>query len=80
MVILSCLGRAIVTVFLIMNLENLWLFPLAFLFLVLSKAYAVSKSALVPTVVTDETEFVEANSKLGLLASPVSWSSSPRCS
>jgi uncharacterized membrane protein len=68
MVILSCLGRAIVTVFLIMNLETLWLFPLAFMFLVLSKAYAVSKSALVPTVVTDDTELVEANSKLGLLA------------
>ena len=47
MVILSCLGRAIVTVFLIMNLENLWLFPLAFLFLVLSKAY-VSKRRWCP--------------------------------
>ena len=44
------------------------LFPLAFLFLVLAKAYAIAKSALVPTVVADDAELVEANSKLGLLA------------
>jgi MFS family permease len=68
MVILSCAGRAIVTALLVMNITSLWLFPLAFLFLVFAKAYAVSKSALVPTVVADDAELVEANSKLGLLA------------
>ena len=36
--------------------------------LVLQKTYLVSKSALVPSVVRTEEEFVEANSKLGLIA------------
>ncbi len=68
MVILSCIGRAVVSALLVMNVDSLWLFPLAFLFLVFAKAYAVSKSALVPTVVANDAELVEANSKLGLLA------------
>jgi hypothetical protein len=44
------------------------LFPLVFVALVLQKTYTVSKSALVPAVVRSETELVEANSKLGLIA------------
>ena len=44
------------------------LFPLVFVALVLQKTYVVSKSALVPSVVRIETELVEANSKLGLIA------------
>jgi hypothetical protein len=36
--------------------------------LVLQKTYAVSKSAIVPSTVRSETELVEANSKLGLIA------------
>jgi hypothetical protein len=39
----------------------------------LSKTYSVSKSALVPTVVTDEGELVDANSKLGLLSGVVGF-------
>ncbi|HET9601317.1 MAG TPA: MFS transporter [Acidimicrobiales bacterium] len=68
MVILSCAGRAAAAAALVLYVDTLWLFLLALLFLVFAKAYAVSKSALVPTVVTDEAELVEANSKLGLLA------------
>jgi hypothetical protein len=44
------------------------LFPLVFVALVLQKTYAVSKSALVPAVVRDEHELIEANSKLGVIA------------
>jgi hypothetical protein len=44
------------------------LFPLVFVALVLQKTYAVSKSALVPAVVRNEHELIEANSKLGLIA------------
>ena len=44
------------------------LFPLAFISLVLSRTYAVSKTALVPTLVPNEQELVAANGKLGLLA------------
>jgi hypothetical protein len=35
---------------------------------VLQKTYAISKSALVPSVVTSDAELVEANSKLGLIS------------
>jgi uncharacterized membrane protein len=68
MVLLSCIGRALVTFLLVFHIGTLLLFPEAFLFLIFQKAYAVSKSALVPTVVTSDAELVEANSKLGLLA------------
>jgi hypothetical protein len=68
MVLVSCVGRALATLLLIAHIHSLLLFPEAFLFLVFQKAYAVSKSALVPTVVTNDAQLVEANSKLGLLA------------
>ncbi|HUG00220.1 MAG TPA: MFS transporter [Ilumatobacter sp.] len=48
--------------------DNLGLFPLVFAALVLQKTYTVSKSALVPAVVRTDTELVEANSKLGVIA------------
>jgi len=49
-------------------LDALALFPLVFASLVLQKTYVVSKSAIVPSTVRSETELVEANSKLGLIA------------
>jgi hypothetical protein len=61
-------GRAVLSVLLISGIDSLLLFPLALGSLVLSKSYAVSKSALVPSVVTHETELVEANAKLGLIS------------
>jgi hypothetical protein len=67
-VVICAAGKAVVSIFMITHLNGLGLFPLAFATLVLSKAYAVSKSALVPSVVRSEAELVEANSKLGLLA------------
>jgi hypothetical protein len=49
-------------------LDNLALFPLVLVSLVLQKAYLVSKQALVPSVVRTEADLVEANSKLGVIA------------
>lgn len=60
--------RAAVLVGMASSLDSLTLFPLAFAALVLSKTYAVSKSALVPVTVGDSERFVEANSRLGLTA------------
>jgi hypothetical protein len=68
MVVMSCIGRAAASALMVLHINSLLLFPEAFLFLVFLKAYTVSKSALVPTVVGNEAELVEANSKLGLLA------------
>ena len=57
----------------ISRMNSLTLFPLAFLSLVLSRTYAISKTALVPTLVGNEDELVAANGKLGLLAGVVGF-------
>ncbi len=60
--------RLILLVMMAKYVDSLALFPLVFANLVLQKGYVVSKSALVPSTVRSETELVEANSKLGLIA------------
>jgi hypothetical protein len=66
MVELSCAGRAFACLFMARVLHGLLLFPAAFAVLVLSKAYAVAKSALVPSAVRGEEGLVEANAKLAI--------------
>jgi MFS family permease len=66
MVIGSCAGRALACVAMARVLDGLLIFPAAFALLVLSKSYAVSKSALVPAAVRSDDELVEANSKLAI--------------
>jgi hypothetical protein len=67
LVVLTGVGRAFVCVLMVRAVDSLLLFPLAFAILVLGKAYAIARSALVPTVVSDDRELVEANSRLSLL-------------
>jgi Na+/melibiose symporter-like transporter len=64
----GCFARAGVCFLMVGNLHSLFLFPLAFLALVLSKGHAVAKSALLPAVVNDEHALVEANSRLSLVS------------
>jgi hypothetical protein len=64
-------ARAVVALFMMAHIDSLLLFPEVFAALVLSKTYAVSKSALVPSVVASDDELVEANSKLGIIAGVV---------
>ena len=61
-------SRVVLTLLMASYVDALALFPLVFASLVLQKTYAVSKSAIVPSTVRSETELVEANSKLGLIA------------
>ena len=61
-------SRIVLSLLMAQYLDALALFPLVFASLVLQKTYAVSKSAIVPSTVRSETELVEANSKLGLIA------------
>lgn len=61
-------SRVVLTLLMASYVDALALFPLVFGSLVLQKTYAVSKSAIVPSTVRSETELVEANSKLGLIA------------
>jgi len=69
MMLIACnAGRALVCLFMARHLQGLLLFPEAFVVLVLSKGYSITKSALVPATVADEHGLVEANSRLALLA------------
>lgn len=60
--------RALVLVGMTQSLDSFTLFPLAFSALILAKTYAISKSAIIPTIINDDDEFVAANSKLGQIA------------
>lgn len=72
-VVAMAAAKALVCAGMALYLDSLLLFPIAFAFLVLQKGYAVSRAALVPTVVSSEAELVEANAKLGLLAGIVGF-------
>lgn len=64
---IGCFGRAVVCFLMVGQLHSLFLFPLAFVALVLSKGHSVAKSALVPALV-GEHGLVEANSRLSLIS------------
>ena len=68
MVLLSCALRAALCLVMVRHLDDLLLFPLAFVYLVLGRSYGIAKSALVPTVVDSDHELVRANSRLSLLS------------
>src|SRR5580693_6692882 len=73
-VVASTVCRAGVSLFLANHLQGPLLYPLAFIMLVLSKVYLVTKGSLVPLVVAaserpDGDELATANARLGLLAS-----------
>ena len=65
---ITTLARAGVYVVMAFHVDDLLLYPLVFAAMVMSKTYAVSKSAIVPSVVRSDEELVEANSKLSLIS------------
>lgn len=65
---ITAIVRAFLYVMMAFHTDDILLYPLVFVALVMQKTYAVSKSALVPTVVRNDDELVEANSKLGLIS------------
>jgi hypothetical protein len=64
----SMVGRAGLCILMSTHIKSPALYPLAFGTLVLSKGQAVAKSALVPSVVSDQNHLVRANSRLALIA------------
>lgn len=70
MLLVSTFGRFVVALSMVSAVagDSLWLFPEAFVMLILSKSYQVAKAAIVPTVIESESALVEANSKLQLLS------------
>jgi nitrate reductase NapE component len=65
---ITTVARLVLYVLMASHVHDLLLYPLVFGVLVMQKTYAVSKSALVPLVVRNDAELVEANSKLGLIS------------
>jgi MFS family permease len=66
MVIVTMLGRAVISLLMAWLLRDLLVFPLAFGILVLAKTYSVTRNALIPRLVPGE-ELVEVNSRLAVL-------------
>lgn len=67
-VVVSLIGRAIACVFMARHLSSPLLYPEAFVVLVFSKSYFITKAALVPATVEDDQQLVRANSRLAVLA------------
>ena len=71
-IIVASMGlRAVLAVMVVRHLDEIWFYPEAFGMLVLGKVYTISKSAVVPGTVRNDTELVEANSKLTVLSAVV---------
>ena len=73
MVFITCASRALLCFFMARTInsplpEGLLIYPLAFGMLVMSKSYSIAKSALVPAVVKNRDELVNANSRLALIS------------
>lgn len=68
MILATLALRALLCVLIVRDIDKVqWYFE-AFLMLVFSKAYLISRAAVVPTTVRSDRELVEANSKLALLS------------
>ncbi len=68
MIIGAGVARAVMALLMVRHLSSLLLFPEAFGALVAGKTYHVAKSAVVPGLVREQSDLVEANSKLMLLS------------
>lgn len=73
MVVASLVARAVLCLLMADHVDGLLLFPLAFATLVLGKAYGVARASLVPVLVADERELVQANAKLTLVSGVVGF-------
>lgn len=65
-VFLAAIGRVASCLMMAAWIDNLLLFPAAFLSLVCSKTHAVAKASLVPSVVDSDQDLVRANAKLAV--------------
>ncbi len=65
-------GRLVVALLIVRHIDTLWLFPEAFVLLVLQKTYSVTKSALVPRLVVSDQSLVRANSRLAVISAVMS--------
>ena len=68
MIAITLAIRAVLCVLIVRDLNSVAFYFEAFLMLVFSKTYLISRAAVVPTTVRSDRELVEANSKLALLS------------
>jgi len=68
MIVASAAGRSAVCLYMATVVHGLMLYPCALVILVLSKAHAVAKSALVPATVDNPSEYVKAGGRLAIVA------------
>ena len=73
MVLISAAARAVLCILMIDDLNSVLLFPEALAVLVLGKGFTIARASLVPGLVRDEGELVEANSKLLLIGGLVGF-------
>jgi hypothetical protein len=64
LLVAAALGRAMLAVILLGRLGSLWLFPLAFGLLVLSRVHGIARNSLVPLALDEPRELVGANARL----------------
>jgi hypothetical protein len=71
MLVTAALGRAVFAVATLGRLDSLWLFPMAFMLLVLSRVHGITRNALLPLALDAPRALVAANARLawiGVLA------------
>jgi hypothetical protein len=64
LLVAAAAGRAVLAVVLLGRLGSLWLFPLAFGLLVLSRVHGITRNSLVPLALDEPRELVSANARL----------------
>ena len=72
--VLSSAGRVLVAIGLGFALDSFWLFPLAFLLLVFSRFHGIARASVLPVVVRNTNELIDANARLaraGVIAAAV---------
>jgi hypothetical protein len=73
-IVISALLRTAVAIVMMLGLTTIWLYPMAFAMLVLSRLYGISKSSLLPVALAEPVALVSANAQLariGILAGAV---------
>lgn len=71
LLVVAALGRAVFALAALGRLDSLWLFPVAFMLLVLSRVHGITRNALLPLALDAPQALVEANARLawiGVLA------------
>ncbi len=67
-ILASCAGRAGICLLLAPHVDSLAIYPAAFIMLVLSKAYGIARSALVPSLAAGQGSLVAVNARVAKIA------------